>query len=392
MDFAFTDEEEAFRDELRAFLGAELPEWWVGMFDHDERIMPFTKELCRKMAAKRWLTMSWPPEYGGQEGRTWAQMVLREEMWAHGEPRGPQYMSLNYIGPMIMKFGTEEQKQRFLPPMSRGEVLWCQGFSETEAGTDLVSMRCRAEDQGDHYLVNGQKIWTSYANAPADWCLLLVRSNPDAPKHHGISVLLVDMTTPGVTVRPIESMAGPNEVNEVFFDDVVVPRDCLLGEQDKGWQSILYGLRFERSGIAWHARGAQMLDLLVEHAKTTTVDGERMADRPEVRAKLAELYLRIEAARLLSYRVASMLEAGEEPVTEVGVAFALGGRSWQLAAMTGLDILGPHGQLDREDAAAPMRGRMGMEWVESIVGTLGAGTLEAQKNLVARGLGLPKAG
>ncbi|HEX4108329.1 MAG TPA: acyl-CoA dehydrogenase family protein [Solirubrobacteraceae bacterium] len=392
MDFAFTQEEERFREELREFLVQELPDWWVGMFAHDERIMPLTKQLCQKMAAKGWLTMSWPIQYGGRAASPWLQMVLREEMWGHGEPRGPQYMSLNYIGPMIMKFGTEAQKQRFLPPMSRGEVLWCQGFSEPDAGTDLVALRCRAEDRGDHFQVNGQKIWTSYANAPADWCLLLVRTDPASSRHAGISVLLVDMTTPGVTVRPIESMAGPNEVNEVFFDDVVVPRACLLGEQDQGWQSILYGLRFERSGIAWHARGAQMLDLLVEHCKRTELDGVRLADRPEVRAKLAELYLRIEAARLLCYRVASMLEHDEEPVTEVGVAFALGGRSWQLAAMAGLEILGPYGQLDRDDETAPMRGRMSMEWVESIVGTLGAGTQEAQKNLVARGLGLPKAG
>ncbi len=391
MDFAFTAEQDAFRTEIRAFLDAELPDWWVGMFAHDPRIMPFTRELCRKMAERGWLTLSWPKEYGGGDGDLWTQMVLREEMWAHLEPRGPQYMSLNYIGPMIFAFGTPEQKRRFLPPMARGDVLWCQGFSEPGAGSDLASLACRAEDRGDHFLVNGQKIWTSYANAPADWCLLLVRTNPRAPKREGISVLLVDMRLPGITVRPIESMAGPNEINEVFFDDAMVPKDCLLGAQDRGWEEVLYGLRFERSGIAYHARSAALLELLVEYAKTTVVDGKRLGELPDVRAKLAELYVRVEAARLLSYRVTSMLAAGEDPTAEVPVAFVHGGRIWQIAAEIGLQVLGVAGQLTRDDPDAPLAGRVAQEWVESIAGTLGAGTTEVQKNLIARNLGLPKA-
>jgi alkylation response protein AidB-like acyl-CoA dehydrogenase len=181
MDFAFSEEEEAFRADLRAYLDVELPDWWRGMFVDDERAMPFTREMCRALAERGWLTLAWPVEHGGAAAGVWMQTILREEMWAREEPRGPQYMNLNYIGPLIMRFGTPEQRDRFLPPMARGEVIWTQGFSEPDAGSDLASLATRAEDRGDHYVVNGQKIWSSYADAPADWCLLLVRT--DAQGH-----------------------------------------------------------------------------------------------------------------------------------------------------------------------------------------------------------------
>src|SRR5439155_19345449 len=185
VDFAFTPEEETFRAELRVFLDAELPDWWRGMFVDDDRAMPLTREICRKLAARGWLTMAWPPEHGGRGASVWMQTVLREEMWARDEPRGPQYMNLNYIGPLIMRFGTPEQRTRFLPPMARGDVVWCQGFSEPGAGSDLAALSTRADDDDDGYVVNGQKVWTSYADTPADWCLLLARTNHDGPKRDG---------------------------------------------------------------------------------------------------------------------------------------------------------------------------------------------------------------
>src|SRR5262245_41214023 len=229
MDFSFTPEENAFRRELRDFIERELPAWWRGMFVEDPRAMPETRRFCQKLAVRGWLTMAWPRAYGGQDASVWKQAILREEMWAHEEPRGPQYMNLNYIGPCIMRFGTAEQKQRFLPPMAAGQVIWTQGFSEPNAGSDLASLTTRAEARADGFVVNGQKIWNSYADAPADWCFLLARTNPAERRHRGLSVLLADMRTPGITVRPIGSMAGPHELNEIFFDDVVVPNDCLLG-------------------------------------------------------------------------------------------------------------------------------------------------------------------
>ncbi len=387
MDFTFAPEEEAFRSELRAFLAEELPGWWRGMFVDDPRAIPTTREMCRKLAERGWLTMAWPPEFGGSGASVWMQTVLREEMWAHEEPRGPQYMNLNYIGPLIMRYGTPDQHERFLPPMAQGEVIWCQGFSEPDAGSDLASLTTRAEDRGDHFVVHGQKIWTSYADAPADWCLLLVRTDPDAPKHAGISVLLVDMTTPGITVRPIDTLAGPHEFNEVFLDDVEVPRTCLLGPQDGGWDLIVAGLTFERAGIARYARAGRIIELLVEWARDTG-----RASEPDVRRQLAELRIRYEAARLLSYRTVSMQSAGEVPSTEASIARIHNGQLEQLVSQVGLELLGPAGQLGADDPWAPLAGAIRRHWARNVPTTIAAGTLEVQKNIVAqRGLGLPRA-
>jgi len=386
MDFAFSPEEDAFRAELRSFLDDELPDWWQGMFVDDPRVMPLTRAICRKLADRGWLTVAWPPEFGGAGASIWMQAVVREEMWAHEEPRGPQYMNLNYIGPLVMRFGTPEQQARFLPPMARGEVIWCQGFSEPDAGSDLASLRTRATDRGDHFVVNGQKIWTSYADAPADWCLLLARTDPDAPKHAGISVLLVDMSTPGITVRPIDTLAGPHEFNEVFLDDVVVPRDCLLGPQDGGWRLIVAGLTFERAGIARYARAGRVIELLVDWANATG----RSTD-PVVRSALAGLRVRYEAARLLTYRALSLQAAGQVPATEASIARIHNGQLEQRVSQVGLELLGPLGQLGPDDPWAPLAGAVRRYWARNVPTTIAAGTLEIQKNVVAeRGLGLPR--
>lgn len=386
MDFDFAPEEERFRDELRSFVEATLPDWWRGMFVDDPRAIPFTREFCHLLAERGWLTIAWPPEHGGAGASVWAQTVVREEMWAAEEPRGPQYMNLNYIGPLIMRFGTPEQQSQFLAPMARGEVIWCQGFSEPDAGSDLASLRTRAEDRGEHFVVDGAKIWTSYADAPAQWCLLLTRTNPAAPRHEGISVLLVDMETPGITVRPIDTMAGPHEFNEVIFDGVVVPRDCLLGEQDRGWEVINTGLTFERVGIARYARAARVLERLVEHANATG----RSRD-PVVRARLAELRARCEAARLLSYRAVSMQARGEVPTVEASIARIHATQLEQAVAHAGLELLGPAGLLRAGDPWAPLAGEVQRHFVRNVPTTIAAGTLEIQKNVVARhGLGLPR--
>ena len=385
MDFAFTEEEDAFRTEIRAFLDTQLPDWWRGMFVDDERAIPFTREMCRMLAERGWLTLAWPPEHGGAGASVWMQTVLREEMWAREEPRGPQYMNLNYIGPLLMRFGTPEQQERFLPPMARGEVIWTQGFSEPDAGSDLASLTTRAEDHRDHFVVNGQKIWSSYADAPADWCLLLVRTDPQAPKRRGISVLLVDLATPGITVRPIDTMAGPHEFNEIFFDDVTVPRDCLLGPQNEGWDLVIAGLTLERVGVARYARAGRIIELLVAHVNETGRAGE-----PAVRDQLADLRARYEAARLLSYRALSMQAAGEDPRVEASIARIHNTQLEQEVGHAGLELLGPAAQLCAGDALAPLRGEIHRQWVRNIPTTVAAGTLEIQKNIVAGALGLPR--
>jgi len=390
MDFQFSEEDEAFRRDLQEFLAEHLPPWWQGMFVEDPRAMPFTREVCAELAERGWLTMAWPQEHGGQEATPWKQAVLREEMWASDEPRGPQYMNLNYIGPLVMRFGTPEQKRRFLPPMARGEVIWCQGFSEPDAGSDLASLRTRAVVEGGHYIVNGQKIWTSYADSPADWCVLLVRTNPDVPKREGISILLVDMRTPGITVRPIDTMAGPHEFNEVFFDDVRVPTDCLLHQQDRGWEAVVTGLTLERVGIARYARVGRVLEIL-----TALVDRDEgvpaLAEDAVVRAQLAELRVRYEAARLLNYRAISLQARGEPPIVEAAVARIHNTQLERDAGHLGLEILGLSGQLTHEDPDSVASGFLWRQWTRNIPTTIAGGTLEVQKNIVARELGLPRA-
>jgi alkylation response protein AidB-like acyl-CoA dehydrogenase len=386
MEFGFTPEEEQFRDELRAFLAAELPAWWRGMFVDDARVFPETRRLCEALAARGWLTMAWPREHGGQDATVWKQAILREEMWAHHEPRGPQYMNLNYIGPCIMRFGTPAQKARFLPPMAAGRILWTQGFSEPGAGSDLAAVTTRADDRGDHFAVNGQKCWNSYADAPADWCMLLARTDPAAERHRGLSVLLVDMQEPGVTVRPVGSMAGPHELNEIFLDDVRVPRDCLLGEQDRGWDVIVAGLTFERTGIARYARAGRLIELLVDHAKRAGLAGD-----PDVRQRLADLRARYEAARLLNYRAISRQAAGEVPTVEAAIARVHNTQLEQQVGHVGLEILGVAAQLVLDAPGAPMGGLLHQQWVRNVPTTIVAGSLEIQKSLIAeRGLGLPR--
>jgi alkylation response protein AidB-like acyl-CoA dehydrogenase len=353
--------------------------------------MPFTREFCHQLAERGWLTLSWPAEHGGADGSVWQQAVVREEMWAAGEPRGPQYMNLNYIGPLIMRFGTPEQQARHLPRMAAGDVLWCQGFSEPEAGSDLASLKTRAVRDGDHYVVNGQKIWNSYADAPADHCLLLARTNTEVKKQVGISMFLVDMRTPGVTVRPIASMAGKSEFSEIFFDDAIIPVADRLGDEDAGWNLVGEGLAFERIGIARYARANRVLEHLVQYARDTVVDGRPLAEDPALRARLATLATRIEAAKLLNYGAISIQAAGEVPAIEASIARIHNTQVEQLAGQVGLEVLGAQGLLLEDDPFGLLDGEMQRQWLESIPVTVAAGSTEVQKNIIAqRGLGLPR--
>jgi len=392
MDFAETPENAEFRARLREFLTEELPEWWSGLFDADEQTIPLTRHICAKLAERGWLTMSWPEEFGGAASDLWKQLVLREEMWTHQEPRGPQYMNVNYIGPMIMKFGTREQHDRFLKPMAEGRVIWTQGFSEPGAGSDLAAVSCKATEVEGGFVVNGSKIWNSYADAPADWCFLVVRSDPGSTRNKGLSILMVDMNTPGVTVRPILSLAGPRELNELFFDDVFVPADCLLGAKDDGWSMIVYGLALERAGVPWYAFVRQFLPDLIDYCNRTIVDGAPLSARPEVRAQIAEMHIRMEAARLMHYRVVSLQEAGVDAPVESALSILHSALAFQHAGQVGLETLGPLGQLARCEPDAPLRGAARQHWQLSVAATIAGGSADIQRNIVAqRGLGLPRA-
>ena len=250
MDFRFSETEEKFRQELLEFLDRELPAGWgEGPAPSPDDEWAETLRMRRKLAERGWLTMHWPPEYGGQGASPILSLIFNEEMSYRGAP-GRDAFGARMLGPTLMIYGTEEQKRQFLPPVARGEVQWCQGYSEPQAGSDLASLSTRAEDEGDYFRVNGSKVWTSLAHR-ADWMMVLVRTDPEAPKHRGISFLLVDMKSPGVEVRPIMNMAGTHEFNEVFFDDVQVPKGNLVGEKDRGWYVAvtLLGLREVRHRV-----------------------------------------------------------------------------------------------------------------------------------------------
>src|SRR5450759_1382203 len=253
MDFRFSPDEEAFRSEIRAFLKAELPAEWArgggsgNLGEGGDDSWEFLRTFQRKLSQKGFLTLGWPAEHGGRAAGVIQQVIYNEEMAYH---RAPTQLGVgpDRVGPTIILYGTDEQKARHLPGIANAETVWCQGFSEPAAGSDLAALETRAVLDGDHFVVNGQKIWTSLAHR-ADWCVLLVRTDPDAPKHKGISYLLVDMRLPGIQVAPLVDITGRHAFNQIFFEDVRVPRDCLVGELNRGWYVAAATLDFERSGI-----------------------------------------------------------------------------------------------------------------------------------------------
>src|SRR5947209_12355380 len=227
----------ALRTELRELVSEHVPAGFLGAFTDDPADLEIAQGFCRLLADRGLLCMSWPTEFGGRGASPWEQTVVREEMWAHHEPRGAQYMGVNWVGPIIMRFGTPAQQRTHLPPIARGEVIWCQGFSEPEAGSDLASLTTSARRDGDSWVIHGQKIWTSYATM-AQWCFLLARTSKEERRQQGLTVFLVPMDDPAVEVRPIPSMLGPHHLNEVFFDELRVGEDAVLGEVGTGWQVV----------------------------------------------------------------------------------------------------------------------------------------------------------
>ncbi len=380
MEFGWSADDFAFRAELRAWLDAELPPDWdeiaKGGPGSDEQV-GFSRRFCPALAARGWLTQHWPAEFGGRDAPPWRHAIVGEELWARGEPRGPQYMNVNWIGPAIMRYGSDEQKQMHLPRIARGEVFWCQGFSEPEAGSDLVALRTAATLDGASYVVNGSKIWTSYANH-ADFCFLLVRTDPASKRHHGISVLLLPMDTPGVAVREIPSVVGERYFHEVFFSDARVPASCRLGPEGEGWDVVAYALQYERVGAARYARAALTLDVLAERARSRGLLGD-----PTVLEKLGAARAVCEAARLLNYRVIDQRAQGLPPSADTNVARIAGTLAERAVSELALELFGPDALEYGSFADAHFRLAM--------TAGVAVGTTEVNLNLVAsRMLGLPR--
>jgi alkylation response protein AidB-like acyl-CoA dehydrogenase len=390
MDFRFTDEEEAFRGEVRAFLDQELPVGWEDRFSRaggtaarDAARWEFGRQFTRKLAERKWLAMPWPVEYGGLGASVMQQVIYNEEI---GYRRAPSFsMGVAWVGPALMIYGSEEQKQRFLPPITDGSEVWCTLYSEPGSGSDLASLQTRATRDGDDYVINGQKIWTSGAHR-SDWGWLAARTDPEAPKHKGISLFLLDMKSPGVTVRPLINMADGHEFNEVFFDNVRIPKEQLVGTEHRGWYQLAVALDFERSSIGGSAGAQRTLDDLLGFIRR-----EKIQVSEVMRHRLADRQIEISVGRNLSYRIAAMQQKGQVPNHEASAAKLYSTEMNQRLARTAIDIAGLPGTLDGSDPRAPMDGAFKYGFLRSVANTIEGGTSEVQRGIIAtRGLGLPR--
>ena len=390
MEFAFSAEDDAFRQELTNFIRQEhAPEWDDADRGSDDASWTATKQMRQKLAGRGWLTMHWPEEFGGQNASPVRSTIFNDEMTYYRAP-GRDNFGVRMMGATLMMHGSEEQKRLHLPPVARGEVQWCQGYSEPETGSDLASLNTRAVRDGDEFVINGSKIWTSMGHR-GDWIMLLARTDTDAPKHRGISFFLVDMKTPGIQVRPIIDMAGRHNFNQVIFDDVRVPARNLVGEENRGWYVAVTLLDFERSGIDYSANGRRLLDDTWRYAKDTKRNGQVLSQVPWVRNLMADRYIECEVARLIAYNVAYMQGEGLVPNKEASMSKVFGSETVQRVTKTCMEVLGMYGFLNRQDKWAPLEGRIQENWIMSFSGTIAAGTSEIQRNVIAsRGLGLPR--
>jgi len=376
MDYDLGEGAAMLRLRLRELMGAHLPDGFLGAFTDDPRDLETTQAFCKLLADEGLLALAWPKSHGGGGGSVWEQTVLREEMWAHHEPRGPQYMGINWVGPAIMRYGTQAQKDQHLSAIAAGDVVWCQGFSEPEAGSDLASMRTRATRDGDGWLINGQKIWTSYA-LMADWCVLATRTDsPDCGPRGKHTLFLVPMERAGITARPVKSMLGPHHLNEVFFDNVRAGDDEILGEVGGGWQVIRDALNFERVGIARYARCESLLKRLRAEM------GSEWGTLPEsIRTRWARALVDLRVARLLAYRaVAQRDDARAAPAASAArIATTL---CDQKVAELLFDALGASALDSGADAA--LGGAVDDHWRYAQAATVASGTIDVQRMLVAR--------
>jgi alkylation response protein AidB-like acyl-CoA dehydrogenase len=392
-ELELTPEDEAFREELRRFLDENLPPEW-GRPGHkpwsdEQGRIAYLKEWQRRLHAAGLAAIAWPVEYGGRGAGVMQQVIYGEELARRSTPEVINRGAILQIGPAIIQWGSEEQKSFFLPHMLHADDLWCQGFSEPDAGSDLASLKTRAMADGDDFVISGSKIWTSRADV-ADWCFLLARTDPDAPKHHGISCLILDMKSPGITVRPLKQISGPSGFNQVFFDNVRVPRKNLVGELHEGWRVATTTLRYERAGTST-SRAERRLEIVAKLARETAVDGKRRIDDPIVRDKLARFSAIVEALRQIGWRSIVGGLQGVPPGPETSIAKLLWSETDQAMADFGLELLGPYGVLQAGSPHAVKGGNPALSYLIMRAATIGGGTSEVQRNIIGeRVLGLPR--
>jgi alkylation response protein AidB-like acyl-CoA dehydrogenase len=390
MDLNLTPEEEKFRDECKAWLAANVPEPFAGTGLNEEEnaeAVEYLQAWQKKVFDNGWAGISWPKAYGGRGATLIEQSIFQEEWAKANAPILINVLGLSLIGPTIIAVGTEEQKQRYLPKILSGEEIWCQGFSEPNAGSDVAGLGTKAVRDGDDFIINGQKIWTSLAHV-SDWCLLLVRTDMEAPKHKGITALLVDMHSEGVAVRPLKQITGDSGFNEVFFSNVRVPVANVLGEINKGWHTAIATLMNERAnlGAGVYVQIRRSLDALIERSQNTMRGGRPSAQDPVIRQKIAQAYLELEIFKLNSNRALSKMSKSSVPGPEGSILKIFWSELNQRVQQTAQEALGPFGQLQDVD-----EGKWVYGYLRSRGNTIEAGTSEIQRNIVAeRVLGLPK--
>jgi alkylation response protein AidB-like acyl-CoA dehydrogenase len=391
MDFNFTEAQETFRQTLREWLAANLPADLRGRAFASSRCAPDEVQKLRawqkRMYEAGYVGLDWPREFGGRGATLVEQIILYQEMARAGSPQFVNRGGVSMLGPTLMKHGTPAQQQRFLPAILTADELWCQGFSEPNAGSDLANLQTRATRHGDRFVVKGQKVWTSMAHV-ANWCFLLVRTDPAAPRHKGISFLLVDMRSPGLTIRPLRQMTGEAEFNEVFFDDVEVPADNLVGSENGGWAVALTTLMYERDLLTFirHISLRNALERLVALVRERGRAGD-----PVMRQQVAALWIGEQVLRLNGYRSLTKILRGGEPGPEGSTSKLYWSQLDQELADVGARILGSAGQLLEGTPAAPDGGHWAYYELLAQASGIRAGTSEILRNILAeRVLGLPK--
>jgi alkylation response protein AidB-like acyl-CoA dehydrogenase len=391
MQFQPSPEEAAFRNEVRSFLQEHLPADWDGADPYGadavgSSVSDVGRRITKQLVERKWIAMAWPREYGGLGASHMQQLIYNEEMAYHAVPAGGG-MGVAWVGPAIMLYGTDEQKQRFLPRITSAEDRWCTLYSEPGAGSDLAALQTRAVLDGDEWVINGQKIWTSLADR-SNWGWLAARTDPDAPKHKGISTFVVPMDAPGISIRPLINMAGQAGFNEVFFDNVRIPKDHLVGEANRGWYQVAVALDFERSGIQSYAGSRRTLEQLTRFVQEQPQTTRR---NPSVRWRLADRFVELAAGTYIAYRVPWLQSRGMIPNYEASISKLFGSELIQRVAHTGLQLLGLFGGLAPGSHWAPLKGRLERAYLTSVASTVAAGTSEIQRSIVAtRGLGLPR--
>ena len=388
MDFVIPPAVETFRQEVREFVAREWPDELRRLnASHGDEVYEQERAFRRKLGERGWLSLSWARRYGGQERSPLEYYIFHEEMSYAGAPASATGAGM--VAPTLMHFGSEEQKQRFLPRIASGEIDFCLGYSEPDAGSDLASLQIRAEEDGDTFIINGIKRWTSGAHR-SEYAWLAARTDPHAPKHRGISMFMVDMKSPGITVRPIWTM-GDSRTNETYWDNVRVPRENLVGEQNRGWYYLAAALDFERLAVFTVGGFRAAFDRLVAAVRDAEYGGRRLKDDPIIRQKIGQISLELEATQMLSYRAAWLVATGQIPNYEASMLKLYSTEAHQRMAHVATQIFGLYGQLRQGAPDAVLEGLVERAYRSTVMPTFGAGASELQRGIIAtRGMGLPR--